>query len=125
MKNRIEIKPLILVFGMIISLTVAYAVDPQKCQTVTTTTAGGCSGKAPANGGPCTGTKTITEHEGCTQCVLGTESSDCVPTDNNLDARKCLKRTTVIPCINVGGNCIEGASGAPGDWTATYEKLCK
>lgn len=123
MKTEIAIKPLILVIGLLVSLTIAYAVDPQKCQTVTTTTAGGCSGATPKAG--CSGSKTITEHDGCTQCVLGTESTSCEATENLLEARKCFKRNTVIPCMDQAGYCVEGPSGPPGAWAATYEKLCK
>jgi len=115
--------------GLISSLSsIAYGdptepVSGQKCQTIGTTTAGGCSGRptgTPPNES-CPGSKTNTEHDGCTQCVSGEESDSC----NQLTpAGTCQKRTQTIPCVIFEGSCIEGQAGAWSGWGDTSEKAC-
>src|SRR5882724_5659391 len=97
--------------GLIGSLSSVVYGDPtepssgQKCQAIGTTTSGGCSGHPTGTPPSCSGTKTNTEHDGCTQCVSGDESDSC----NQLNpATNCQKRTQTIPCAASGDNCVEG-----------------
>jgi hypothetical protein len=122
--------------GLIGSLAgIAYADDPkdlkgQKCQLLGTTSAGGCSGSPVLNTPPldpgwhCPGTKTNTEHDGCTQCASGKEEETCSLLDNTTNASICKKRTQIIPCVIFEGACIEAPGGGWTNWDDTHEKAC-
>jgi hypothetical protein len=124
-----QIRTVAIAIGLIGSLSsIAYGdpiqpISGQTCQTIGTTTAGGCSGK-PTGTPPnvtCPGGKTNTEHAGCTQCVSGSETDTCTQlTPSGI----CQKRTQTIPCVIVDGSCIEGQAGAWSGWGDTPEQAC-
>jgi hypothetical protein len=122
-----QIRTVVITIGLICSFgSIAYGNDPtelngQTCQGIGTTTAGGCSGRPTGTPETCPGSKTNTQHDGCTQCVLGTDTDKC---GQFTPSQTCHKRSQTISCVVSEGSCIEGQAGAWSGWTDTSEKAC-
>lgn len=97
------------------------AAPGQECRMTGTRSSGGCSAWCDSQR-PCSGTKVLTEYNGCNECV---STDDDQATCIHLGCpENCEKRSIVIPCVCIHGACVEGPSLPPGPWMTTPEKRC-
>jgi len=119
-----QVTAVLIAFALSVSPKVAAECEQHYANGVCTYTpaasSGGCSGVPTGNPPACQGTKTLTEYNDCRFCATSSESN-C----QSLGCpESCTKRTTVIPCINLNGYCVEGPANAPGQWIPTDEIFC-